>query len=110
MLRSTEALTAGGTPKVVITGLTWTGEVSGVITIVRSGVTVFTLVSSAAGQLDLSGQFTVPDNTNATNDIVVTISGGQAELMMRLQKVTGYSSKIEPSEFSVYDNTSAVGS
>jgi len=110
LLRSTEALTAGGTPRVVITGLTWTGDVSGVISIVRNGVIVFTLVSSATGQLDLSGQFTVPDNTEATSNIVVTISGGQAELMMRLQKVAGYSSKIEPSEFSVYDNTSAVGS
>ena len=111
LLRSTEALTGGGeTPKVVITTLTWSGDANGVMTIARGGVTVFTLLASASAQLDLNGQFTVPDNTNATSDIVVTISGGQSELIMRVQKVTGYSSKIETSQFSVYDNTSVVGS
>lgn len=110
LLRSTEALTIGGTPKVVITTLTWSGDANGVMTITRGGVTVFTLLASASAQLDLNGQFTVPDNTNATNDIVVTISGGQSELIIRVQKVTGYSSKIETSQFSVYDDTSVVGS
>ena len=110
LLRSTEALTVGGTPTVVITTLTWSGSAAGIITIVRNGVTVFTLLSAASGQLDLSGQFCVADNTEATSDIVVTISGGQAELFLRVAKVTGYSSKIETAQFSVYDNTSVVGS
>lgn len=110
MLRSTEALTVGGTPKVVITTLTWTGDANGVISIVRNGVTVYTLLSSACSQLDLGGQFCVADNTEATSDIVVTISGGQAELLLRVAKVSGYSSKIETTEFGVYDNTAVVGS
>jgi hypothetical protein len=110
LLRSTEALTVGGTPTVTIRTLTWSGAAAGVITITRNGVTVFTLLSSACGQLDLGGQFTVADNTEATSDIVVTISGGQAEVMIRVAKVAGYSSKIETAEFSVYDNTSVVGS
>ena len=71
LLRSTEALTVGGTPTVIITTLTWTGESAGVISISRGGVVVFTLLGSTSGQIDLSGQFTVPDNTGATSDIVV---------------------------------------
>lgn len=110
LLRSTEALTAGGTPTVVIRTLTWTGEAAGVISIVRGGVVIFTLLGSTSGQLDLGGQFCVAESTNATNDIVVTISGGQAELFLRVAKTTGYSSKIETAQFSVYDNTSVVGS
>lgn len=110
LLRPTEALTVGGTPTVVIRTLTWSGSAAGVITITRNGVTVFTLLSSACGQLDFGGQFCVADNTEATSDIVVTISGGQAELMIRVAKTTGYSSKIETSQFSVYDDTSVVGS
>ena len=110
LLRSTEALTVGGTPTVIITTLTWTGESAGVISISRGGVVVFTLLGSTSGQIDLSGQFTVPDNTGATSDIVVTISGGQAELILRVAKTSGYSSKIETAQFSVYDNTSVVGS
>lgn len=110
LLRSSEALTVGGTPTVVITTLTWTGDASSVISIVRNGVIVFTLTGGASAQLDFGGQFCVPESTNATSDLVVTISGGQAEVFVRLQKVTGYSSKIETAQFSVYDNTSAVGS
>ena len=110
LLRSTEALTVGGTPTVIITTLTWTGESAGVISISRGGVVVFTLLGSTSGQIDLSGQFTVADNTGATSDIVVTISGGQAELILRVAKTSGYSSKIETAQFSVYDNTSVVGS
>ena len=110
LLRSTEALTVGGTPTVVIRTLTWSGAATGVITITRNGVTVFTLLGSTSSQLDLGGQFTVPDNTESTSDIVVTISGGQAELIIRVAKVTGYSSKIETSQFSVYDNTLVEGS
>ena len=110
LLRSTEALTVGGTPTVVIRTLTWSGAATGVITITRNNVVVSTLLGSTCGQLDFGGQFCVADNTEATSDIVITISGGQAELMIRVAKVTGYSSKIETSQFSVYDNTSVVGS
>jgi len=110
LLRSTEALTVGGTPTATIRTLTWSGAAAGVITITRNGVTVFTLLSAACGQLDFGGQFCVADNTEATSDIVVTISGGQAEVLLRVAKVTGYSSKIETSQFSVYDNLNAVGS
>jgi len=111
LLRPTESLTGGAqAPKVVITTLTWTGDTAGVISISRGGTIICTLLAAACSQLDFGGQFATAENTNATNDIVVTISGGQAELFMRISKVTGYSSKIETSQFSVYDDTSVVGS
>ena len=107
LLRSTEALS--GTQTVVISTLTWTGDAAGVIAIDRNSTRVFTLLSSASSQLDLAGQFTTSDNTQSTSSIVVTISGGQAELLLRVKKVSGYSSKIEPSVYGSYDDPTRIG-
>jgi hypothetical protein len=79
-----------GTPTVNIAAVTWTGTAAGVITITRGGVVVMTLNSGASGFLDFGGQIFPPDPTGNTSDIVVTISGGQAECWIRLRKVSGY--------------------
>jgi hypothetical protein len=109
LLRSTEELTVGGTQRVSISGVQWTGSAAGVITIVRGGVTVMTLTAAAAGALEMNGQMMIPDSTENASDISVAISGGQAEVWLRLTKVDGYLSKIETSEFSVYDDITKVG-
>jgi hypothetical protein len=51
-----------------------------------------------------------PDDTENASNIVVTISGGEAQLWLRLRKVDGYLSKIETPLFGEYDNTDVVGS
>lgn len=92
LLATNDSLLSGGTPTVNIAAVTWTGTAAGVITITRGGVVVMTLNSAASGFLDFGGQIFPPDPTGNTSDIVVTISGGQAECWIRLRKVAGYKS------------------
>ena len=89
-LLSTSEVLSGVTPTVNIAAVTWTGSVAGIITITRNNVVVMTLNAGASGFLDFGGQIFPPDSTENTSDIVVTISGGQAECWIRLRKVAGY--------------------
>lgn len=98
----------GVTQTVNIVGVTWAGSSAGVVTITRNSVVIMTLTSS--GQLDFTGQAMIPDTIENTSDIVVTISGGQAECWMRLRKVGGYKTSVEPEQFGIYDNPAVVGS
>lgn len=108
LLLPTEALTVGGTPTVTIAAVHWTGELNAIATIKRNGITIFDLQANAAAQMFFQDQeFT--DSVESTGNIVIT-STGSMQIYLILKKVTGYSSKIETSEFSVYDDTSVVGS
>lgn len=98
----------GGTQTVNIVSISWSGSAEGVITVTRNSVVIMTLTSS--GQLDFTGQAMIPDTIENTSDIVVTISGGQAECWMRLRKVGGYKTTVEPEQFGIYDNPAVVGS
>jgi hypothetical protein len=73
-------------------------------------VTAFTLNCGASGFFDFSGAMVPPDDTENASNLVVTISGGEAQLWLRLRKVDGYLSKIETPLFGEYDNTDVVGS
>jgi len=107
-LAGTEALTVGGTPAVNILGMHWSGAADAVATITRGGVVIATLQANSTGELlFLDTDFS--DTVGNTSDIVVT-STGLMQVWLLLRKVAGYSSKIETSQFSVYDNTNAVGS
>lgn len=94
---------------VYITGVTWTGAANGIITITRGESTIATLQSNAAGTLDFSGQSMTPDTVNSTEDIVVTISGAQAECWLRLKKVDGYKTTVEYGKYGSYDDETIVG-
>lgn len=107
-LASTEALTVGGTPTVNIVAMHWTGEANGVATITRNGVVVATLTGQSAGELIFSDAEFV-DSVENTSNIVVT-STGLMQVWLLLRKASGYSSKIETAQYSVYDDTNAVGS
>jgi hypothetical protein len=107
-LASTEALTAGGTPRANILSMHWTGANDTVITITRNSVVIATLPCNAAGELIfVDTDFT--DSVENNSDIVIT-STGLAQLWLVVRKVGGYSSKVETAQFSIYDNTNAVGS
>lgn len=106
---STETL-AAVPRRVNVAALQWTGDTTSVITIVRNSVTAFTLNCGASGFFDFSGAMVPPDDTENASNIVVTISGGEAQLWLRLRKVDGYLSKIETPLFGEYDNTDVVGS
>ena len=109
LLASTQALD-GATQTVNIVGLVWTGAADGIITITRNSVVITTLQANAAGMLYFDGQSMIPDTIQNTSDIVVTISGAQAECWIRLRKVGGFASKVETAVFGAYDDQTAVGS
>lgn len=98
-----------GDQTVFITGMQWTGSVAGVATITRNNVVVSTLNAGASGALDMSGQMMIPDSTEATEDIVVTITGGQTEVWLRLKKVDGYKTTVEYGKYGSYDDETIVG-
>jgi len=107
-LLSNQALTSGGTPRANIVSVFWTGTAAGTATITRGGVVIMNLLADASGAFQFVDQeFT--DNINNSSDIVVT-GTGTMQVYIVLRKVTGWSNKIETAEYSVYDNTTAVGS
>jgi hypothetical protein len=99
----------GDTQTVNIAGLVWTGASGGVITITRNSVVVATLQAAPSGAIDFTGQMMIPDTISNTSDIVVTISGAQAECWIRLRKVSGYASKVEYATYGSYDDETRVG-
>ena len=100
----------GGTQTVNIVGVTWTGAADGIVTVTRNSVVVMTLQANAAGALEFNGQMMLPDTIENTSDVVVTISGAQAECWLRLRKVGGYKTTVEPEQFGIYDNPAVAGS
>ena len=106
-LASTEALTVGGTPTVNILAMHWSGGADAEATITRGDVVIATLRAESANTLRFQdSDFT--DTIGNTSDIVVT-STGLMQVWLLLRKVTGYSSKIETAQFSVYDDITKVG-
>lgn len=90
LLATNDSLLSGGTPTVNIAAVAWSGASDGVVTISRNNVVVMTLLASATGFLDFGGQIFPPDQTENTSNIVVTITGTQAECWIRLRKASGY--------------------
>lgn len=105
LLHSTEVV--DGTPTVNILGIHWTGDANATATVVRNSKRIATLTGASAGELLFSDSEFV-DNVENTSDIVITTTN-QMEVWLLLRKQDGYSSKLETAEFSVYDNTNAVG-
>lgn len=99
----------GSTQLVNIVGVTFSGAATGKIAISRNGVTVMTLLAEAAAQLEFGGQQMIPDSIENASDIVVTISGAQAECWLKLRKVSGYKTTIEPEQFGSADDVTLSG-
>ena len=117
LLTTGQVLGATGSQAVNIAGVTWSGDNNGMISITRGGVgaagatgVVMTLQANACSQLDFSGQSMIPDSIGNTSNIGVTITGAQSELWIKLRKVAGYQTTIEPEQFGPYDNPSVAGS
>jgi hypothetical protein len=108
ILASTQELD-GATQTVNIVGLIWTGDANGVVQISRNSVIIATLQANAAGALEFGGQAMIPETIQNTSDIVVTISGAQAECWIRVKKVSGYKTKVEYATYGAYEDESRVG-
>jgi hypothetical protein len=115
-LTSSNPLTAvgqasdGTTPSVSIVGVTWSGALGGIITITRGGVVVMTLNADNPGQLDFDGQNMIPDTTGSTSDIAITVATAESQVWLKLRKVSGWKTTIEPEQFGPYDNQTLAGS
>ena len=105
-----EEVTEGSVPRVVITGMTWTGELGATLNIDRGTTRIASLQSQTTTQYDFGGQGMVPDNVEDTKDIKCKVGAtGHFELWLRLRKISGYSSRIEYHAFGAYDNPNKVG-
>lgn len=93
-----------GTPTVNIIGFQVTGAPTGVITISRGGIDLFTVLTDNSPCIDLLEFGGTAENTNNTSNIVITSSVAVGQVILKLRKVSGYVSNIQPAEFSVYDN------
>lgn len=108
LLAATQALD-GATQAVNILSFNWAGGADGIITITRNSVVIATLQANAAGMMYFDGQSMIPDSIENTSDIVVTISGAQCELWMKVRKVSGYATKVETATYGAYDDETRVG-
>ena len=107
---STAQVLDGDTQTVNIVGMMWSGATTGQVQITRNTVVVMTLLADAANYYDFSGQDMMPETTENTSDIVVTISGAQAECWLKLRKVGGYKSKSgEYAQYGSYEDETRVG-
>lgn len=109
-LSSVNQVLDGATQTVNIIGVTWTGDSAGLININRNGINIMTLISSQPGFLDFSGQNMVPDTIQNTQNIDVVVSGGVAQIWIRLRKIGGYKPTVELAQFGAYDNPAVAGS
>lgn len=100
----------GATQTVNIVGVTWTGTNATEITVTRNSVRILTLPAAGTSTIDMGGQALPPDTVQNTQDIVVAITGGQGECYLKLRKIGGFKTTIEPEQFGPYDNPAVAGS
>lgn len=110
ILPSTQELD-GTTQTTNIVGIMWSGAAGGQVQIARNSSIIKTMITDAADYHDYSGQDMCPETTANTYDIVVTISGAQAECWLKVRKVGGYKSNKsgEYAQYGAYEDETRVG-
>lgn len=96
----------GNTPIVNIAGIIWTGT-TGTATIVRNNVTIAALSGNGAltSQQGFQG-----DNGGNTFDLVITTAATEFQVWIKLHKIQGYQTKIQPEQYGSYDNPNSATS
>lgn len=102
--------TISGTPTVNIIGFQVTGAPTGVITISRNSVDLFTVLTDNSPCVDLLEFGGTSESTNNTSNIVITSSVAIGQVILKLRKVSGYVPNFQPAEYSVYDNPGSAAS
>ena len=102
-------MTIDGTPRANIAFVTCYTDPNPTdkVTITRNSVPV--LILYGVDQIDFSGNFGISEDTENASNLVITITGSGG-VYLNLRKVSGYASKIETAQYSVYDDTNVVGS
>ena len=97
------------TPTVNIVKFISTGELGSGLRIVRGGKNIIACAPENAPVLDLNANG-ISDNTNNTDDIVVTNDTNKPITgYLVLRKIAGWSTKVETATYGAYDDESAVG-
>lgn len=99
----------GATQRVNIVGCQWVGLPDSVITIARNSVNILTLPGGGADYIEFAAGSGFVDNIENASDIVVTISGAEAQCYLTVRKVSGYATKVEPATYGAYDDETRVG-
>lgn len=86
------------TPSVNIVAMAVTGRPGAYATITRNGVELWDLQADAGVNLNLLDIGGITDSINNTSDIVVTTSGAECQLLLKLRKISGYQTKIRITE------------
>lgn len=86
------------TPAVNITLMQVSGKTGSVLSVARNGENLYDLQAGSAECIDMMNLGGVSDGTHNTSDIVVTSSGAEGQLIMKLRKVSGYQTKIRPEQ------------
>lgn len=98
------------TPNVTIVKWSISGELDSKVTINRNSKIVIACAPENSPYME-ANSWGIPINNDATYDIVVT-NGAAKDVsgFLVLRKVAGWSTKVETATYSVYDDTTAVGS
>jgi hypothetical protein len=106
---TTQALIAGGTPKVNIVKFVATGADGAGLRITRAGKNIISCAPENAPFLDLNSMG-ISDNINSTADIVVTNDTAKPVTgYLVLRKVDGWNTKVEETTYGAYDDRTRVG-
>ena len=108
----TQALTAGGTPRVNIVRFVATGVDGSAMLISRSGgKAIINCAPENAPVLDLTSMGISDGQSNAENIVVAsTVASKPVSGYITLRKIQGWDTKVETATYGSYDNVTAVGS
>lgn len=90
--------TISGTPKVNILAMQVSGKTGAVLSVARNGVNLWDLQANAGQLIDLQNIGLSSDATESTSDIVVTSSGAEGQLILKVRKAEGFRTQIRPAE------------
>jgi len=86
----------------------YSGLATSVITVTRNSVVVSSFSAEGERTLNFMGEGYI-ESTGNTSDLVVAISGANAQLYLTLRKVSGYAPKVENATYGAYDDPTRIG-
>ena len=93
---ATEAIS--GTPRVNLVVMQVSGKTNSIVSIARNGVNLWDLQANAAECINLLDLGGASDSTENASDIVVTSTGAEGQLLLKVRKLSGYKALIRPEE------------
>lgn len=93
---ATEAIS--GTPRVNLVIMQVSGKTNSVLSVARNGINLWDLQAGSAECINLLDLGGASDSTENASDIVVTSSGAEGQLLLKVRKVSGYKALIRPEE------------